>query len=124
MNNLINLSSDNNAARVRVMNVDDCEISILLCVCCFSWIFIYSLEKSLIPYATTDGRKMISPSHLSSYESLDHFNGTTETLKINDDYIQKRNNILNTNVCDILSSIATTQYHHDRWGWCNGLIEN
>lgn len=117
MNNLINLSSDNNAQPASewwMWTIVKFQFYYVCAVFSHGLCFLYSLEKSLIPYATTDGRKMISPNHLSSYESLDHFNGTTETLKINDDYIQKRNNILNMNDCDILSSIATTQYHHDR----------
>lgn len=124
MNNLINLSSDNSNFKLDLINVEDCETLILLSSC---GIFIFSASSAILNrritenlfHMSTDGCKMISSNHLSSYESLENFNSTHETLKINDDYIQKRNNILNTNrvvmpaVCDILS--MNPQYHHDRW---------
>ena len=77
----------------------------------FNNLFLYPADLKMTSNATHN--LFLAP--VSSYESLDKFNCTSETLKITDDYHQQKNNLINTmNQIPIPSCeiISTTEMEH------------
>ena len=77
----------------------------------FNYLFSYPADLKMT--SNTTHNLFLAP--VSSYESLDKFNCTSETLKITDDYHQQKNNLINTmNQIPIPSCeiISTTQMEH------------